>query len=292
MTRAEEPDSKPIFKFRARNRELLVGRRTAVMGVVNVTPDSFSDGGAFGDPARAVDRCLELASEGADILDIGGESSRPGAVPVALSDELRRVLPVVSAVRGQLDIPISVDTYKSAVARAALEEGADVINDISAFRLDPGMPRVVAAYEAGVVLMHMRGVPENMQKMAPSPDIIGEIKTQLEEALAVAYSHRIERDRIVLDPGIGFGKTVDDNLRILNRLSALAAFGFPIMVGTSRKSFLGRILDGDETGRMWGTASSVVVSIVRGAHIVRVHDVRQIRMVAAVADAILSETLE
>lgn len=261
------------------------------MGIVNVTPDSFSDGGQFLDRSRAVERCLELAEKGADILDLGGESSRPAAQPVSSEEELERVLPVLQQVRKQVSVPISIDTYKSKVAHQALREGADLVNDISGFRFDPEMPRVVSQWEAGVILMHMRGTPENMQRLPPSPDILKEIQRDLQKALHRASEHHIRHDRIVLDPGIGFGKTFEDNLKILNQLSFLDTFQLPILVGSSRKSFLGKILNLPVDQRLLGTVASVVIAIVRGAHLVRVHNVEKIRQVVAVTDAILSERI-
>lgn len=259
--------------------------------MVNITPDSFSDGGRFWDRSRAIDRCLECAEQGADILDLGGESSRPGAQPVSAQEELDRILPVLEEVRKQVTVPLSVDTCKAAVARQVLQAGADLINDISAFRFDPEMPAVVAEFHAGVVLMHMRGDPATMQQLAPSPDILAEIRTGLQKALKVSSEHHIARDRILIDPGIGFGKTFEDNLKILNQLSFLNVFHLPILVGTSRKSFLGKILDLPVEKRLLGTAASVVVAIVKGAQVVRVHDVAEILQVVRVTESILAEGL-
>ncbi|MFQ5737753.1 MAG: dihydropteroate synthase [Acidobacteriota bacterium] len=279
------------FQFRARGRVLDLGIRTRIMGIVNVTPDSFYPGGRYLDRAQAVQHCFRLIEEGADLLDIGGESSRPGARRVSTDEEQRRILPVIREVRARSSVLLSVDTYKSAVAEAALQEGADVVNDISAFRLDPQMPRVVAREEAGVILMHMRGEPRNMQRLPPSPDILADIRQGLQAALALAEERQIPHDRIILDPGIGFGKSAEDNLRILNRLSFLEDFHFPILIGTSRKSFLGKVLNVPEERRLMGTAASVAAAVLRGAHIVRVHDVEAIRMVTDVADAVLAESL-
>jgi len=262
------------------------------MGVVNVTPDSFYDGGRYLEPEAALDRCLKLLGDGADMLDIGGESSRPGAEPLSAEEELSRVLPVLESVRSKTAVPISVDTCKAAVAEAALKSGADIINDISSFRLAPDMPGVIARYGAGVVLMHMRGTPQVMQTLPPSKDILGEIRTQLRDAAKSALSAGIERDRIVFDPGIGFGKTVEDNLRILNQISVFQDLGFPVLLGTSRKSFIGKILGQNANDRLLGTAASVAVAILNGAHIVRVHDVKEMRMIGDVTDAVMAETVE
>lgn len=277
------------YILRARDKKLELGRCTCVMGVVNITPDSFFDGGRFFKRSQAIERCLELAERGVDILDLGGESSRPGAKPVSADEELERVLPVLQEVRTKVSIPISVDTYKSTVAREAFKEGADIVNDISAFRLDPELPQVVRDWDAAVVLMHMRGTPETMQNIPASGDILGEIQRDLQVAVSKAFETGISRERIVIDPGIGFGKTVEDNCKILNRLSFLEAFDLPMLVGTSRKAFLGKILDLPARERIWGSAASIAISIMGGAHIVRMHDVEEMSQVARITDAILAE---
>ena len=281
--------SRRAYVFRARDKTLELGRRTHLMGVVNVTPDSFFEGSRFPEPSQAIERCLELAENGADILDLGAESSRPGAEPVPCEEELRRIMPVLEEVRRQVSIPISIDTYKSQVAEEAFKEGADIVNDISAFRLDPELPGIIKKWKAGVVLMHMRGTPRTMQTLAASRDILGEVEAGLETALARARDSGIAREQIAIDPGIGFGKTVRDNLRILNRLSNLDSFDLPIVVGTSRKSFLGDILDLPAQDRLWGSAASAAISIMRGAHIVRAHDVQEMKQVAQITDAVLAE---
>jgi dihydropteroate synthase len=269
-------------------RSLELGIRTAVAGVLNVTPDSFSEGGRHFEPERALHWGLELESAGADILEVGGESTRPGAVPVSAREELRRVMPVLGALAGRLRIPIAIDTYKSEVAAAALAEGAAIINDVSALRFDPNMAGVAAREGAALVLMHMRGEPANMQKLPPSPDIFAEIETDLREAIRLAESSGVSQDRLILDPGIGFGKTVEQNLAIINHLDHFDSFGLPLMVGTSRKSFIGKLTGRSESERLWGTAASVAVSIIRGAHVVRVHDVKEMIDVVRVADALAS----
>lgn len=263
--------------------------RTLIMGILNVTPDSFYDGGRYQDTAAAVEQARKMVAEGADILDIGGESSRPGSEPVSAEEELERVLPVIERVRELTDIPLSVDTWKASVARTALRAGVDLVNDISSFRFDPEMPATLAEFGAGIVLMHMRGSPKTMQQLPPSPDILAEIRADIERALELASNHQIPRDRIVLDPGIGFGKSLQDNLRILNRLDFLRDFSLPVLVGTSRKSFLGKILGVPEEERLWGTAASTALAVARGADIIRVHDVREMGMVAQVAEAIRRE---
>ncbi len=278
-----------ISVFRPRQRVLQLGRKTAVMGVVNITPDSFYDGGKFLSTDRAVERGLALVEQGADLIDLGGESSRPGAEPVSTCEELERVLPVLTAIRPQVTVPISVDTTKSEVAEKALQAGADIINDISAFRFDPQLPHVVAKWEAGIILMHMRGNPRNMQKLPPSGSILSEIRQDLRNAVETAFQHNIPGDKIALDPGIGFGKTLEDNLKILNRLRFLEGFTLPILVGVSRKSFLGAILELPVQRRLLGTLASVAIAITRGAHMVRVHDVAEVLEVVRVTDSILAE---
>lgn len=279
------------FLFRPRGKVIEFGERTRIMGVVNVTPDSFSDKGRVFERSRAVDYCLDLVEKGADVLDLGGESSRPGAEPVSAGEELDRVLPVLEEIRKHVSIPISIDTYKASVAEEALRAGADVINDISAFHLDPQMPRVIRDWNAGIILMHMRGTPRNMQQLPSSPDILKEIQADLQTSLDVAFEYKIARDKIILDPGIGFGKKLEDNLKILNRLSFLEVFQLPILVGTSRKSFLGKILGLPVDRRLLGTAASVVIAILRGAHMVRVHDPEEILQFILVTDSILMEKL-
>jgi len=269
------------------HRQLILGERTLVMGVLNVTPDSFSDGGKFLDFEKAIARALEIESQGADILDIGGESSRPNAEPVGLEEELDRVLPVIKALKGKLKIPISIDTYKAEVARRALLSGAELVNDISALRFDENMAKVVAESKAAICLMHMRGNPKTMQQLSASNDIWQEIEQDLSFAIDQACTSGINSQQIILDPGIGFGKTLSDNLRILASTSRLAKFDLPILIGTSRKSFIGRVLNNLETDRLMGTAASVTAAILQGAHIVRVHDSSQIVEVAKISDAIL-----
>ncbi len=286
---ADTPLTRKVYLFKARDKELELGRLTRIMGVVNLTPDSFYDGGRHRNSAQAVDYCSALAEAGADLLDLGGESSRPGADPVTAAEEVDRVLPVLEAIRGELDLPLSIDTCKAEVARVALEAGADLVNDISALRADPKIGRLVAREQAGLVLMHMRGRPKTMQKMPPSADILKEIQSDLQLALETAYAQQIQRDRIILDPGIGFGKTLQDNLRILNRLAFLERFDLPLLVGTSRKRFIGELLDVPPSGRLLGTAASVAGAVLRGAHMIRVHDVAEMRSVVRIVDALLYE---
>jgi dihydropteroate synthase len=278
--------------FRARDKKLELGSKTRLMGVVNITPDSFSDGGRFLDPDRAADHCFALVKSGADILDLGGESSRPGAQPVSVHEEEDRVLPVLERVRNGTSVLISVDTYKASVAEEALRLGADVVNDISSFRLDPRVAEVVAEWNAGVVLMHMRGSPSKMHLLPPSTDILKEVHDDLQVAVNKAYNSNIARDRIILDPGIGFGKNTAENLQIFSRLSFLRDFELPILVGPSRKRFIGRLLGLPSGERLMGTAASCAVSIWSGAHLLRVHDVKEMKQVAMIVDAIDAERVQ
>jgi dihydropteroate synthase len=269
-------------------RSISLGERTIVVGVLNVTPDSFSDGGQNFEPARAIDRALEMASEGADIIEVGGESTRPGATRLSVEEELSRVLPVLKGLAGQLRVPIAIDTYKSEVAAAVAALGASIINDVSALRFDPAIADVAAREHTALVLMHMRGEPATMQKIGPSPDIFAEISSDLGDAIRLAESRGVKRERIVIDPGLGFGKTLEQNLAILNHLERFDSFNLPLMIGTSRKSFIGRITGHSEADRAFGSAASIVIAILRGAHLVRVHDVRQMAEAARIADAIIS----
>ena len=265
-----------------------LGPRTLVVGVLNVTPDSFSDGGKNLELGRAIDRALEMQSEGADIIEVGGESTRPGAARLSAEEELSRVLPVLKGLAARLQVPISIDTYKAEVAAAAMAHGANIINDVSALRFDPALADIAARNGAVLVLMHMRGEPATMQKTQPSPDIFAEIESDLSRAIAFAESRGVARHNIVIDPGIGFGKTLEQNLAILNHLDGFDGFDLPLMIGTSRKSFIGKITGRPEEDRAFGSAASIAIAILRGAHLVRVHDVKQMVDAARVADAIAS----
>ncbi|MFH1829355.1 MAG: dihydropteroate synthase [Pseudomonadota bacterium] len=245
----------------------------ALMGIVNVTPDSFSDGGKFLDGSKAVEHALQLAKEGADIIDIGGESTRPGALPVSTDDELARVIPVIEGIRRKSGIPISIDTTKSAVAKAALHAGANMINDISAGRFDPEMFSLAAHTQVPICLMHMKGTPSTMQKDPHYDDVMVEIISFLKESIELAEKVGVKREMIMVDPGIGFGKTVEDNLIILKRLGELKKLGVPIVIGTSRKSFIGKVLDVDIENRLEGTLATLAASIQARAKVLRVHDV-------------------
>lgn len=273
--------------LRAREKTLDLSKRTALMGILNVTPDSFSDGGQFLDPGAAVERAHQMHEQGADIIDIGAESTRPGAEPVSRGEELNRLLPVVRAVSRELRAIISVDTYKSEVAEAVLGEGADMINDISGLRFDPNMARTLAKSGASLVVMHIQGTPRNMQQSPHYDDVLGEVYALLASSCAEAIEAGIDRSSVVVDPGIGFGKNLDHNLKLINHLETFCGLGVPLLVGTSRKSFIGMITGLPVDERSFGTAASVAVAVARGANIVRVHDVAQMRDVCSLADAIV-----
>lgn len=261
--------------------------KTQIMAVLNVTPDSFSDGGLFLDRARAVDHAHRLVEEGADILDIGGESTRPGSDPVSAEEEIRRTIPVIEAIAGEIKVPISIDTYKSEVAQRALDAGAAMVNDISGLRFDPGMAHVVSRSGVPVIVMHTKGRPKEMQKNPSYEALIPEIMDYLRESIGIAERAGIAGDRIIIDPGIGFGKSYPHNLEIIRGLREFTALGKPILMGVSRKAFIGKILgDLPPQERLEGTAAAVAISIFNGANIVRVHDVKEMSRVARVADAI------
>lgn len=263
------------------------GERTYLMGVLNVTPDSFSDGGEFYAPAAALAQAQRLVEAGADLIDIGGQSTRPGAQQVCVEEELHRVLSVVQVVRSQLSVPISVDTTRAVVAQRVVEAGADMVNDISGGTFDPDMLSTVAQLGVPIVLMHIRGTPETMQQLTDYQDLIGDIYGFLEGQLAAAERAGIERSRLIIDPGIGFAKTLEQNLEILRQLPTFRTLGVPILVGVSRKSFIGRLVNQpDPKGRVWGTAAACCSAIAGTADILRVHDVFEMRDVCRVADAI------
>jgi dihydropteroate synthase len=261
--------------------------RPAVMGVLNVTPDSFSDGGLFLDPDAAVARARQLAGEGADLIDIGGESTRPGAEPVAEPEELDRVIPVIERLAETLEVPISIDTSKSTVARAALAAGASFVNDVTALAGDPGMAEVVAESGAQVCLMHMKGEPRTMQEDPRYDDVVSEVRAFLEQRLAFAVARGIPEQRIWLDPGIGFGKTLEHNLELIRRLGELVAIGRPVVVGASRKRFIGALTGRAEGERLAGSLAAAVIALERGASMLRVHDVAATRDALLVAGATL-----
>ena len=261
-------------------------RRTVLMGIINVTPDSFYDGGRRLDPDRAVADGMSMVEAGADILDIGGESTRPGAGVISMEEELQRVLPVIRGLRRNVKIPISIDTYKAQVARAALIEGADIINDISALRFDPQMAVLVAAEKVPIVLMHMQGTPQTMQAEPRYKDVLLEVRDFLMAQVRFAIEAGVDRENIVIDPGIGFGKTLEHNLTLLRGLPTLASMGQPLLVGASRKTFIGKILGVEPDERLEGSLAAAIAAVFGGAHIVRVHDVNETRKAIRVADAI------
>ncbi|HEY3130866.1 MAG TPA: dihydropteroate synthase [Acidobacteriota bacterium] len=273
------------YFVRTRGRVMTLGKRTWIMGIINATPDSFYPKSRASDVESALELAQRMISEGADMLDVGGESTRPGSDPVPQDEELERVLPVVAAIRKLSDVFISVDTYKSRVAGAALQAGADLINDISGFHWDLEMAATVAQLDAAAIVMHTRGTPKTMQSLTPSVDIFAEVESHLRGSLLEASRAGLSHDKIIIDPGIGFGKSLADNLRILRNLDYFQGLDCPVLVGPSRKSFIGKILDQDVHGRLWGTAAAVTCSILAGAHIVRVHDVAEMKEVAKMGDA-------
>jgi dihydropteroate synthase len=285
---------RPHFSLKLRSRTLSLGQRTLVMGVVNITPDSFSDGGIFIDAPTAVNHALEMEKAGADLIDIGGESTRPGAASVSVEEEMSRVLPVLLALRGQLRIPISIDTRKAVVAEAAIAAGAEIVNDVSALQFDPALGEVARRRKTPIILMHMRGDPRTMQKGPFARDVFRDVIAGLRAAVKRARHAGIAQSKIILDPGIGFGKSYKQNFQLLAHLPRLAALGYPLLVGTSRKAFLGATL-GTVTSpvspgeRIWGTAATVTAAILGGAHMIRVHDAAEMVQIARVADAIAAE---
>lgn len=281
------PNSQPN-SLTIRDRVFSWGSRTYIMGVVNVTPDSFSDGGDFDSCQAATQQGLAMVAAGVDIIDIGGQSTRPGAADVSLETERQRVLPVIESIRQQSQIPISIDTMKSEIAREALLAGADIVNDVTAGTHDSQMFSVIAQGNAPIILMHMRGTPQTMQQLTQYDDVVGEVKTYLHQRIQAAIAAGIDASKIILDPGIGFAKTYHQNLEILRRLSEFGEFGYPILVGVSRKSFIGKILNRPHAKeRIWGTAAACTAAIGTGVcDLLRVHDVAAMGDVAQVADAI------
>ena len=274
------------LSWRCGARTFFCGPRALIAGVLNVTPDSFSDGGRFFRTEDAVRRARQMAEEGADFIDVGGESSRPGSVRLGTQEELRRVLPVIEEVRAMMDVAISVDTARAEVARAAIERGAEIVNDITALRGDPEMGRVVADSGAGLILMHMQGTPETMQENPRYDDVVAEVEAFLEERIQTAEDAGIERERLCIDPGIGFGKTLDHNLALIAAAGRLRRLGVPVLLGASRKSFIGALLDLPADERLEGSLAAAVVGVLQGADVVRVHDVQATRRAVAIADAL------
>lgn len=272
--------------LRIKGERLSLDGRVLIMGILNVTPDSFSDGGTYLNPVKAVERGIAMQEEGADVLDIGAESSRPGAEPVGEIEELRRLEPVLKELGRKLSIPFSVDTTKSSVAQMALSYGAAMINDVSALRDDPNMAETVARAEAGVVLMHRKGTAQTMQHECHYDDVVSEVQQFLRKRIKVAKGAGIQADAIVIDPGIGFGKNLQQNLDLLAHVRSLTELGSPVMVGVSRKTFIGHIVKKDIGDRLMGTAAAVAAAVLHGAKLVRVHDVAAMRDVVAMAQAI------
>jgi len=274
------------FKWQIRTDKIELNQRTHIMGILNVTPDSFSDGGHFYDIKRAVEQALTMEEEGADSIDVGGESTRPGSAPVPENEELDRIIPVIEKLYSLLKIPISVDTYKSKVARQALDAGAKIVNDISGLHFDPEMAKIVAAYNAGIVIMHIKGTPRDMQKDPQYTDLIEEIIDYLNKGITIARKAGIKNQQIVIDPGIGFGKKLDDNFKIIKELSQFQTLNCPVLVGPSRKSFIGNTLRLPVDQRLEGTIAASTACILNGANILRVHDVKQIKRAAIITDKI------
>ena len=284
--------AKPSRRLRLARRSIRLGGRTLIFGVLNVTPDSFSDGGRWLDPDRAVERAEEMVSEGADGIDVGGESTRPGSRPVPASEEIRRILPIIERIAHRVRVPLSVDTTKAAVARAALSAGAEIVNDISGFSFDPRMASVAARYRSGVILSHIRGRPRSMQDNPRYRHLVPEVLAFLRKGIGRALAAGVHRESILIDPGIGFGKTAGQNLLLLRHLRLLRSAGCPILVGASRKSFLGKILDRGPEERLEGSLAAAALAIFNGASALRVHDVAETVRTARVAEAIRNGAME
>ena len=285
-----------LFRLKLPSRTLVLGKRTLIMGVLNVTPDSFSDGSKFYNEEHAIAHALRMERAGADLIDIGAESTRPGSEGISAEEEWKRLMPVLGGLRRLLKIPISIDTQKAEVAETALDAGAEIINDISGLKSDSRIAEVAARHRVPLILMHMRGEPRTMQKGSFARDAIKDILQGLRRSAAIARKSGVAKSQIVLDPGIGFGKSFAQNYEVLQRLPQVAKLGFPLLIGTSRKGFLGATLlrDGKPASpeeRIWGTAATVTASILNGAHIVRVHDVEEMAQVARVADCVLDTSL-
>ncbi|MBD3413903.1 MAG: dihydropteroate synthase [Candidatus Aminicenantes bacterium] len=277
------------YSVQIKGKDYALGQRTWLMGVLNVTPDSFSDGGLYFSKKNAVRRGLQLIEDGADILDVGGESSRPGSNPISAEEEKKRVLPVISEIRKHTDAFISVDTTKSEVLRSALDEGADILNDISGMRFDPKILEEASERDIPIVMMHMKGTPKNMQNKPWYKNTVDEIKAFLKKRVKTALNKGVKKNKIIIDPGIGFGKRLEDNLEIIRNLGSFNELDLPILIGVSRKSFLGSLLNTTPDQRIEGTIASSLISIVQGAHILRVHDVAPLKKAVVVADAIMIE---
>lgn len=275
------------MKLKWRNFDFDFSQKTYIMGILNVTPDSFSDGGQFFNKDKAVEQAFRMIEDGADIIDVGGESTRPGAAEVSVKEEINRVVPIIKAITKHASVPVSIDTYKASVAEAAISAGASMINDISGLRFDPAMPDLAAKSKVPVVIMHIQGTPRNMQRHPYYKALIPEIMDYLREGISIARRSGISDEKIIIDPGIGFGKTVAHNLEIINRLNEFTGFEKPILLGHSRKAFIGNILDdAPAADRLEGTAAAAAIGIFNGADIIRVHDIKEMARVARIADAI------
>lgn len=286
---AEDQPVRAVAQTGRLSRMLVLGERTLIMGVLNVTPDSFSDGGHYLDAEQAVARAFEIEREGADILDIGGESTRPGSEGVSAQEEMRRVIPVLEKLRGHLKIPISIDTSKSEVAEAAIYQGAEIINDVTGLRADPRLAEMAAKTKLPLILMHMRGEPQTMQRKPFARDVLRDTTRGLRQSVALARRAGVAKWQIILDPGLGFGKSAEQSFELIARIPELARLGFPLLIGASRKSFVGKALGGaPKEGRAWGTAATVAAAVLGGAHMVRVHEVAEMVQVARVADTIMN----
>ncbi len=278
------PDN--TYELKGGNFRLSLGEKTRIMGILNVTPDSFSDGGLFIQREKAIGQGEALAAQGADLLDVGGESTRPFSDSISFEEEIQRIVPVIRELVKRISIPISVDTYKAEVARAALDAGAVVVNDITALGFDPGLAKVIADYQAPVILMHMQGTPKNMQVNPEYNHLLKDIHQFFVERIALAKSRGIPREQILIDPGIGFGKTFSQNLTLIKRIDYFQDLDLPIVLGTSRKAFIGKIIDQEAMNRDWGTAATLAIGAWQGANIVRVHNVAAAKQVLAVVDAL------
>ena len=275
-----------LFDVAYPHGKLHLGRRTHVMGILNVTPDSFYDGKRYNTVKNAVDHALKMVEEGADIIDVGGESTRPGAYPVSEAEELKRIIPLIKILSKQIRKPISIDTYKAKVAEKAIDAGASIINDIGGLLMNKHMAKVAAEAKVPVIIMHKKGKPKTMQKNPIRKNVMSEIMSYLQKSVSRAVNAGIDEDKIILDPGIGFGKTLHQNLKILKRLKEFKSMGFPILIGTSRKQFIGAILKLSTRERLYGTLATLSIAVMNGAHIVRVHDVREAVQVVMICDAI------
>ncbi len=285
-------NSRRIYNWKCRDRTIVLGKRTLVMGILNVTPDSFSDGGDYTDPGKAVDRALELIAQGADMIDIGGESTRPGADPVSAVEEIKRTVPIIEKLRDQTDSPISIDTMKAEVALRAMEAGADIINDVSAFEADNVMAEVASQTRAGVILMHMKGTPQTMQDDPSYGNVVSAVRDFLQDRMQVVIEQGVDRNSIVIDPGIGFGKTQEHNLELLRNISELAECGAPVLLGASRKSFIGHVLGRENPAdRLAGGLGIAAWAVLQGTHILRVHDVIDTCDVCRIMDTLWSGDL-